>query len=164
MQTLRKIPTISLFLVFLTLPIFLASKAIAAKNTNPINQTSIGIAVKGYDMVTYFINGEPSKGNKEITHEWRGSTWRFANAENHALFVADPEKYAPQYGGYCAYGVSQGATVSFDPNAWTIVDDKLYLNLSKKIQKKWEKDIPGYIESADNKWPGILAGKSSPRI
>jgi len=110
-------------------------------------------------MVAYFLDGAPSKGSTEITHYWHNATWRFAHAENRDLFAANPEKYAPQYGGYCAYGVSQGATVSFDPNAWTIIDDKLYLNLSKKIQKKWEKDIPGYIEVADNKWPGILAGK-----
>lgn len=159
MQTLRKVPSISLFLMFLTLPIFLANNAIAGKDINPVNQSSKGIAVKGYDMVAYFVDGAPSKGNIDITHDWNGATWRFANAENRDLFAADPEKYAPQYGGYCAYGVSKGATVSFNPNAWSIVDDKLYLNLSKSIQKKWEKDIPGYIETADNNWPDILAGK-----
>lgn len=159
MKTLNKIHIVGFLLMFLTLPALFATSAIAGKNISPINQTSKGIAVKGYDMVAYFLNGAPSKGDKTITHEWNDATWRFANAENRDLFAADPEKYAPQYGGYCAYGVSQGATVSFNPDAWTIVDDKLYLNLSKKIQKKWEKDIAGYIETADNKWPDILAGK-----
>ncbi len=130
--------------------------AIAAKSVSPVNQTSKGIAVKGYDMVSYFVNGTKAKGDKTITHDWNGATWRFSSEENRDLFAGNPEKYAPQFGGYCAYGVAKGATVSFDPDAWKIVDDKLYLNLSKSIQKKWEKDIPGYIQTANANWPGLL--------
>lgn len=159
MKSLSQLRSIWMLLALLTLPAFLATTACAGKAANPVNQTSKGIAVKGYDMVAYFADGKPAKGDKDITFEWNGATWRFANVENRDLFAADPEKYAPQYGGYCAYGVSQGATVSFDPEAWTIVDGKLYLNLSKRIQKKWENDIPGYIELADQKWPDLVAGK-----
>lgn len=146
-----------LFVLFLV-PTFIATNSLAAKAKAPVNQTSKGIAVKGYDMVAYFIAGGKAKGDKNITHDWNGATWRFSSEENRDLFAADPEKYAPQYGGYCAYGVAKGATVSFDPDAWKIVDDKLYLNLSKSIQKKWEKDIPGYIETANSNWPGLIAG------
>ena len=92
------------------------------------------------------------------TSGW-GATWYFANAGNKDLFAADPEQYAPQYGGYCAYAVSQGYTAAIDPDAWKIVDDKLYLNFSLKVQKIWEEDIPGYIAKADVNWPQILSGE-----
>jgi hypothetical protein len=87
-----------------------------------------------------------------------GANWRFASAENRDRFAADPERYAPQYGGYCAYAVSEGTTADIDPEAWKVVDGKLYLNLSKDVQKLWEQDIPGYIEKADANWPEIRAG------
>ena len=146
-------------LLLLAAAMFLSTAAFAGKLADPVNQTSKGIAVKGYDMVAYFIDGQPAKGDQAITYEWNGATWRFASAEHRDLFASEPEKYAPQYGGYCAYGVSQGATVSFDPNAWTIVDGKLYLNLSKRIQKKWGKDIPGYIDLANQKWPNLIVSQ-----
>lgn len=137
----------------------LSTTALAGKSVNPVNQTSKGIAVKGYDMVAYFIDSQPTKGNKEITYDWNGATWHFASTENRDHFAGNPEKYAPQYGGYCAYAVSQGATATFDPKAWKIVNDKLYLNLNPKIQKRWGKDIPGYIIAADTNWPQIIAEK-----
>jgi hypothetical protein len=83
------------------------------------------------------------------------ATWRFANAANRDKFQADPEKYAPRYGGYCAYAVSFGSTADIDPEAWTIVEGKLYLNKSKSIRQSWSQDIPGYIERADKHWPRI---------
>ncbi|MEL7173254.1 MAG: YHS domain-containing (seleno)protein, partial [Pseudomonadota bacterium] len=85
-----------------------------------------------------------------------GATWRFSSAENRDLFVENPEKYAPQYGGYCAWAVAQGYTAATDPEAWAIVDDKLYLNYNKSVQAKWEKDVPGHIASADGNWPTVL--------
>jgi YHS domain-containing protein len=115
-----------------------------------------GAAIRGYDPVAYFTSGKPVKGSKEFTTRWRGATWHFASAENRDRFAAAPEKYAPQYGGYCAYGVSQGYTVSIDPAAWTVVDGKLYLNYSTSVRRTWEKDIPGYIRKADVNWPRAL--------
>jgi len=159
MKLLHKTHATSVLLSLLMLLTLFSTTALAGKSVNPVNQTSKGIAVKGYDMVAYFIDSQPTKGNEEITYDWNGATWRFASAENRDHFAGNPEKYAPQYGGYCAYGVSQGATVSFAPNAWTIVDDKLYLNLNRNIQKKWGKNIQGYIIAADKNWPEIIAGK-----
>ena len=114
------------------------------------------VAVKGYDPVAYFVQGEPQEGSSQFEHEWQGATWRFVNAENRDLFAANPERYAPQYGGYCAWAVSQGYTAPIDPHAWKIVDGKLYLNYDKKVQAQWEQDIPGFIEQADKNWPRLL--------
>ena len=127
---------------------------------DPVNKSFFGdVAIHGYDPVAYFEQGKPVEGKKEISLEWSDATWRFASAAHRDKFKADPGKYAPRYGGYCAYAVSLGTTADIDPNAWTIVDGKLYLNLSKSIQKTWEQDIPGYISSADENWPKILGGK-----
>ena len=116
-----------------------------------------GIAIRGADPVAYFTAGEYTPGSDEFTHEWEGATWQFASAENRDLFAANPEEYAPQYGGFCAYAVSQGNTAPIEPTAWKIVEGKLYLNYNDKIQKRWSKDIPGYIAKAEQNWPGVLA-------
>lgn len=116
-----------------------------------------GTAIRGYDTVAYFTQGMPVDGSDEFTTEWKGATWRFSSQEHLDLFEADPERYAPQYGGYCAYGIAaQDALVKIEPELWTIVDDKLYLNYNKKIQKSWEEDIPGFIESANRKYEPLL--------
>ena len=115
-----------------------------------------GGAIRGYDPVAYFTDGRPVKGSPQFTHQWRGATWHFASAENRDRFAAAPEKFAPQYGGYCAYGVAQGYAVSIDPAAWSIVDGKLYLNYSRSVREDWNKDIPGYIRKANANWPGVL--------
>ena len=130
-----------------------------AMAVDPINSSFLRGAIKGYDPVAYFTQGGPAKGRSAHSHDWMGATWYFANAENRELFAAEPDKYAPQYGGYCAYAVSQGYTAKIDPDAWKIVDDKLYLNFSLKVQKIWEEDIPGYIAKADLNWPQILSGE-----
>jgi YHS domain-containing protein len=114
-----------------------------------------GVAVGGYDPVSYF-SGAPLEGKPEITSSWNGAEWRFATEANKAAFVAAPEKYAPQYGGYCAFAVSKGATAKGDPEAWTVADGKLYLNLSKGIREQWQSDIPGNIAAADANWPKVL--------
>ncbi|MFK7744472.1 MAG: YHS domain-containing (seleno)protein [Roseobacter sp.] len=116
-----------------------------------------GIAIDGTDPLSYFQDGAPAKGSKKYVHKWMGTAWRFQNEENRDTFAANPEAYAPQYGGYCAYAVSEGYTASTVPHAWKIVDGKLYLNYSRRIQRKWEKDIPGRIAAADAKWPGLIA-------
>jgi hypothetical protein len=114
-------------------------------------------AIRGYDPVAYFAEAKPVKGLREFSHQWQGATWRFASAQNRERFAADPRKYAPQYGGYCAYGVANNYAVSIDPAAWRIVDGKLYLNYSKGVQADWNRDVPGYIRKADANWPGALA-------
>jgi len=97
------------------------------------------------------------KGFGVFKTEWNGAVWQFANAQNLAKFTANPEKYAPQYGGYCAKALSDGNLASVDPNVWEIVDGKLYLNYSPQAQKEWETDIPGKIAKADKLWPKILS-------
>ena len=122
------------------------------------NQSWGGTAIKGYDTVAYFTQGQPVEGDSAYVVEWEGAEWRFASAENKALFETDPEKYAPQYGGYCAWAVgAKNTTADIDPDAWSIVDGKLYLNYSDSIQTRWEADISGFIQSADVNWPAIRA-------
>ncbi|MEM6254771.1 MAG: YHS domain-containing (seleno)protein [Cyanobacteria bacterium P01_D01_bin.156] len=116
------------------------------------------LAIRGTDPVAYFTEGRPVTGSAEFTYTWNNATWQFASAENRDSFTANPEAYAPQYGGFCAWAVSQGYTASIDPNAWKIVDGKLYLNYSNSVQRNWERDIPGHISKADANWPGVLTG------
>ena len=115
-----------------------------------------GLAVDGTDVVAYFTQSEPVPGSAEFTHDYMGATWRFSSAENRDMFAADPENYAPQYGGYCAVAVCLGFTASTVAEAWTIVDDKLYLNFSRRVKNRWERDIPGHIAAADANWPSVL--------
>ena len=127
-----------------------------ANESAKVFQTDEGVAVNGYDVVGYFEESEPVEGSAEFTAEHAGATWHFASAGNRDAFKADPAKYAPAYGGYCAYAVAKGSTATTVPDAWKIVDGTLYLNFSKDVQSKWEEDIPGYIEQADANWPGVL--------
>lgn len=114
------------------------------------------LAVDGYDPVAYFEQGEPIKGAKQFTLEHNGAEWRFASQENLNAFSADPAAYAPQFGGYCAWAVSQGYTARGNPNNWSIVDGKLYLNYNDQVQADWKQDIPGFIALAEANWPGLL--------
>ncbi len=118
--------------------------------------TDGGFAINGYDPVGYFTDGKPVDGSDAHTLVWNDATWRFSSAENLATFEADPETYAPQYGGYCAYAVSRGYTASTDPDAWTIHENKLYLNYNRIVRSLWEVDIPGNVQKGDNNWPGVL--------
>ena len=113
-------------------------------------------AIRGHDPVPYFDQKGPVKGSKQFSHPWHGATWYFASAENRDKFAAEPERYAPRYGGYCAYAVAQGSTADIDPAAWSIVDGRLYLNYSLGVRGRWNKDIPGYIRRADTNWPAVL--------
>lgn len=140
-----------------TLFLFTLVVASTAYAIDPVNKSFLrGIAIHGHDPVAYFTEGKPVEGSRTYSYAWKGATWYFANAQNRDLFAKNPEKYAPQYGGYCAYAVSQGTTADIDPEAWRIVDGKLYLNLSKSIAKIWEEDIPGYIALANKNWPKLL--------
>lgn len=114
-----------------------------------------GVAIRGYDPVAYFTDGGPRKGSAEFTSIYKGSTFRFASASNRDAFAANPGKYAPQYDGYCAYGVTGGYKAATDPTAWKIVDGKLYLNYNKQVQDKWSGDIPGYLKVSEAKWPAV---------
>ena len=131
-----------------------------------------GFAVSGYDVVAYFslpqsevgtpqVEGIP--GNADITAEYNGSTFAFSTEENRDKFVADPAKYAPQYDGHCAYGVSQGGKVPANPNLWRVVDDKLYLNITDVVVGFWEEDIPGLIDTAEGKWSDLEPEVASER-
>jgi YHS domain-containing protein len=115
-----------------------------------------GVAVGGYDPVAYFTENKPVEGKPEISLQHDGVTWRFASEANRDAFKAEPAKFAPQYGGYCAWAVAQGYTASGDPQFWKLVDGKLYLNYDASVQKKWEQDIPGFITKADKNWPTVL--------
>ncbi|MEL6354123.1 MAG: YHS domain-containing (seleno)protein [Cyanobacteria bacterium J06627_28] len=115
-----------------------------------------GVAIRGADPVAYFTEGAVVFGSSEFTHAWGNATWQFASAENRDLFAANPEQYAPQYGGFCAWAVSQGYTASIDPESWRIVEGRLYLNYDSGIQRRWERDISGNIAKADANWPGVL--------
>ena len=118
---------------------------------------SDGYAVHGYDVVAYFTVGAPTRGSDQFTTEYQGAKYRFASAGNRDRFAADPAKFAPQYGGYCAFGTAVGRKFNGDPTVWRIVDGKLYLNLNKKIQQRWFTDIPGFIRGADHNWPIIVS-------
>lgn len=148
-------------LTFLVL-VIAGTSAFAAPPINTLEREGLfgyehnGIAIRGYDTVAYFTQSKPVEGSDSYTTEWSGATWKFASQENLDLFIAEPEKYAPQYGGYCAYGVAQGNLVKIEPEQWTILDDKLYLNYNEKLNKAWKKDIPGYIKTADELFNQLL--------
>ncbi|MEE2923092.1 MAG: YHS domain-containing (seleno)protein [Pseudomonadota bacterium] len=112
-------------------------------------------ALQGHDPVAYFTEGKPVKGDEAFTTVYMGAEFRFASAVNRDAFLADPQAYAPQYGGYCAWAMADGKHAKGDARHWRIVDGKLYLNYNKSIQKKWDADIPGFIERADTEWSDI---------
>lgn len=122
----------------------------------PVNKTFIGEkAIEAYDPLAYFKQKKPVRGNKQYVHRWKGANWYFSSAANRDLFKKNPKKYAPQYGGYCAYAVSQGYTAGIDPRAWDIYKGRLYLNYSKDIQKKWREQKAAYIKKANQNWPKL---------
>ena len=111
-----------------------------------------GIAINGYDPVAYFKEGKPVIGNEKFSFKWKDANWLFSNQENLDSFKLNPLKFAPQYGGYCAYGMSEGHKASTEPDAWTIVNGKLYLNYNTKVKEVWKKDQSKRIEDADKNW------------
>ena len=113
-------------------------------------------AVSGYDAVAYFTEGKPVEGDSNYSTEYMGADWNFKNGENLAKFKENPGKYAPQYGGYCAWAVAHNTTAKGDPTQWTIYEGKLYLNYNADIQSKWTADKVNQILLADKNWPGVL--------
>lgn len=140
----------------------LSISAIAAERINTLEKKGLfgyepnGVAIRGYDTVAYFTLGKPLEGKDSFTTQWSGATWKFANQEHLDLFLATPEKYAPQYGGYCAYGVATDSLVKIEPELWHIENDKLYLNFNRKFNDRWKKDIAGFIAAADSKFESLL--------
>ena len=131
----------------------LATAALAAGTE--INASSTGLALQGYDPVAYHTLGEATKGNYAITASYEDATYWFANEEHKATFEANPAAYAPEYGGYCAFGAAMGFKFDGDPNHWRIVDNELFLNVSAEVQERWLSDIPGFIAQANTNWVDI---------
>jgi hypothetical protein len=123
--------------------------------TAPVYQTSAG-AIDGYDAVAYFTEGKPVAGRPEFTHDWNGARWRFASAANLAAFQQDPARYAPQFGGYCAYAVANAYTAKSDPEAWHVEDGKLYLNFNAEVRTTWLGKKDAFIASAARNWPAVI--------
>ena len=154
----------SLLVASLTL---LSTVSISAQATSPADLNDLessgltgkgpGLAVHGYDVVAYFTEGQPTRGRAKYSTVYNDATYRFASESHLDAFEDDPEKYLPQYGGYCAYGVAVGAKFDGDPHLWRVVAGKLYLNLNEDVQAAWEKDIPGYIKKADRNWTRIAS-------
>ncbi len=134
--------------------------ACVAEAVSPVNASRLnGVAIRGYDPVAYFTEQKPVEGNPELSLDWNGAIWRFVSAENRDRFVAEPTKYAPQFGGYCAWAVAHGYVYDADPEVWRISEGKLYLNFDQEVQAKWSQDIPGWVAHAEENWPKLLAEK-----
>lgn len=160
-RVLRAIPAL-----FITLALLISiTTAHAAEPINTLEKKGFfgykpsGIAIRGYDPVAYFTQGGPAEGSEQFSYEWNGAIWRFSSQEHLDLFTAEPTRYAPQYGGYCAYGVAIDALVKIEPEFWAIIEDKLYLNYNAKFQRKWEEDPEGYIATADKKFSDLLVSE-----
>jgi YHS domain-containing protein len=123
-----------------------------AESFKQVNTTAENIAIKGFDTVAYFAENGAVQGKPEFEFVWNGAKWLFANAENLEKFKANPEQFAPQFGGYCSFAVSKGYTADGDPNAWKIVDGKLYLNYSPKVKEMWEKEQEQRIKDGEKNW------------
>ncbi len=137
-------------------PVVISAPAAFADKDPIYTAKRSNLALQGYDTVAYFTLGEPTKGSAEYSTTYNGAEFRFASEENLNLFLGNPEQYAPQYGGYCAWAVAKGQTAKGDARRWAIIDNKLYLNYNKGIQKKWDKDRAGFITSANTNWPTVL--------
>jgi YHS domain-containing protein len=134
------------------LSMFVAGAALADSPIAAVN-TEHGLAVKGYDPVAYFTTGKPTPGLAQFSTTYKGATYRFTSAENRDRFIATPEKFVPQYGGYCAYAISLNKIADIDPEEWAIIKDKLYLNNGFLAQTLWSLDKSGNIARGDQNWP-----------
>jgi YHS domain-containing protein len=131
-----------------------AGKVSQKQPVTPIDAPA-AVALDGYDPVAYFVAGAPTQGQSAIEYTWRGARWQFASESNRSAFAADPERYAPQYGGYCAYAMAHGNIARGNPFQWAIVGGKLYVNNNAFAMNLWDKDRPGHIVAADANWPLI---------
>ena len=149
---------LSFFLLFVSLPLLADQPINTLEKGGIFSYEHSGVAIRGADTVAYFTQKKYVPGLDKFSTQWQGATWKFSSQKHLDLFKANPKQYAPQYGGYCAYGVSRNYLVKIEPENWTIVDGKLYLNYDSGVQKKWERDIPGYIKKADANFPELLGG------
>lgn len=131
--------------------------AIAEGNDNTIFQRN-GLAIDGYDTVAYFTQSDAVPGNAEFSTDYKGAKWQFVSAENRDLFIAMPEKYAPQYEGYCAYAAAQASVAKTEPDQWSIVGGKLYLNYNYLIKLRWDVSQEDFIKDGDENWPTVRPG------
>jgi YHS domain-containing protein len=122
-----------------------------------INKGGDSVAIKGYDTVAYIVSGRAMVGSPKFEYSWSDATWRFSSKANRDRFKQDPKRYAPQFGGYCAWAISRGYTADVDPEAFQVVDGRIYLIYSKSVQMRWEQDIPGNIAKAEANWPAVLS-------
>lgn len=144
--------------------LLLANTAFASGSEKPYINTELqterqyytDIAIGGYDPVAYFTQSAAVLGMPEYSYDFEDAIWYFASAEHRDMFASDPERYAPQFGGYCAYAVSQGGTAPVNPDLFTIHNDRLYLNLSESVQRRWLRDIERFIRLGEANWPDVL--------
>ena len=132
----------------------LSGGGFAWSQKSPVFVTDKG-AIQGYDPVAFFKEQRPVLGSDAISYEWNDARWHFASEENKKVFINDPEKYAPQYGGYCAFGTAEGHKAPTEVDTWSIVNDKLYFNYNKQVQKEWAKNRGELIKKADENWPSV---------
>ena len=146
--------THSILILFLFTVLLLNGFGGIAAGQSPVGDA----AIKGYDTVAYFQSGKAQKGSELFTSRWHNLTWYFLTRDNRELFETSPEKFAPQYDGYCAWAMTESRKAVTDPEVWKIVNGKLYLNCSKAAYEKWSKDIPGNIKKADTNWLKFNSG------
>lgn len=142
--------------LLLMMLIFLSSALQAGAGGQRVNRARNGLAIDGYDPVAYFVESRPVRGLADFEYEWNGARYRFATAANRERFAQEPARYLPQYGGFCAFAVSRGYTADIDPEAWSVVNGRLYLNYSRRVQRMWQEDVPGNIKKADGNWPKLM--------
>ncbi len=143
------------YFVIVVLGLVIAASPVNAEQPM-VYQQEAGIAINGYDAVAYHKVNEPIEGSESFTTMWNGATWFFVSAENRDLFVADPERWAPAYGGYCAWAVSNNYLASTDPDAFSVVNERLFLNFNKRIRNRWSKNTAKNISKGDKNWPEVL--------
>src|SRR5262249_54909528 len=156
-EHMRRTTLVALFCATLAGQALLVGSAQAVNRTgHEFNTLYAGLGIKGYDPVAYFTDGKATPGKKDISFEWGGVKWLFASREHRDAFMANPTKYAPQYGGFCAWGVAEGKLLDVGPeHGWKIVDGKLYMTFNAAVPALWWKDIPGLVHTADAKWPAL---------
>jgi hypothetical protein len=130
--------------------------ATAARATEPVTFQRNGLAIGGTDPVAYFTDGAPVMGDAGFAHDWNGAAWTFANAANRDAFAANPDRYAPVFGGYCAFGASRGYLVPTVPEAWSVYDNRLFLNANMRAHTLWQSELPDVIAAGEANWPAIL--------
>jgi YHS domain-containing protein len=146
----------ALLTAMITAPLLLSASMAFAGKAAVFTGVTEGTGAAGYDVVAYQTENAATRGSEAIAADFEGVKYRFVSEANRAMFTADPARYVPAYGGYCAYAVAKGYTASADPEAFSVVDGKLYLNYSKSIQSEWQQDTAGYIASANGNWPAVL--------